>query len=155
MYITQALHRQIQRAADDIGVIDGDVRLTWVELGDRVARYAGAIRALGIEPGDRVAILARNGTHFIEFILGTLWAGAVINPINLRWTADEMAWSLVDCDTRILLIAPEFEPLLPEIRAKAPCLQHILAIGETMAAGVVPRSVEGLTAVLTPNCPSR
>jgi acyl-CoA synthetase (AMP-forming)/AMP-acid ligase II len=124
-----------------VGVIDGDVRLTWAELGDRVARYAGAIRALGIEPGDRVAILARNGTHFIEFILGTLWAGAVINPINLRWTADEMAWSLVDCDTRILLIAPEFEPLLPEIRAKAPCLQHILAIGETTAQGVVPRSV--------------
>lgn len=140
MYITQALHRQIQRAADDVAVIDGDVALTWAELGERVARHAGAIRALGIEPGDRVAILARNGAHFVEFILGTLWAGGAINPINLRWTAAEMAWSLVDCSTRVLLIAPEFEPLLPEIRAKAPCLQHVLGTGETTAQGVVPRS---------------
>lgn len=139
MYITQALHRQIQRAPDTLAIIDGEVRLSWLQLGERVARFAGAVRALGLGPGDRVAILARNGAHSIEHVLGTLWAGGVINPVNLRWTPDEMAWSLVDCDTRILIIAPEFEPLLPEIRAKAPCLRHILSLGEALAYVAVAR----------------
>ena len=139
MYITQALHRQIQRAADDPAVIDGDVRLSWSELGDRVARFAGAIQALGLASGDRVAILARNGVHSIEYILGTYWAGGVINPVNLRWTVEEMAWSLNDCDTRILIIAPEFEPLLPQIRSAAPGLRHVLSTAETATDGISPR----------------
>lgn len=139
MYVTQALHRKIQRAALDLAVIDGDVRLSWGELGDRVARFAGAIRALGLAPGDRVAILARNGAHSIEYILGTCWAGGVINPVNLRWTVEEMAWSLNDCDTRVLIIAPEFEPLLPQIRAGAPGLRHVLSTAETATDGILPR----------------
>jgi len=140
MYITQVLHRQIQRAANDCAVVDGDSRLTWADLGDRVQRFAGAVRALGVEPGDRIGILARNGAHFVEYVLGTVWAGAVINPVNLRWTVDEIAWSLADCDTRILLIASEFAPLLPELRAKAPCLKHVLAIENHSSDGLVPRS---------------
>lgn len=139
MYITQALHRQMQRAADEVAIVDGALQWTWAELGDHVARFAGAIQALGAGQGDRVAILARNGAPFVQFILGTLWAGAVINPVNLRWTADEMAWSLVNCDTRILLIAPEFEHLLPEILAKAPCLRHVLSTAEPATEGVAAR----------------
>jgi acyl-CoA synthetase (AMP-forming)/AMP-acid ligase II len=139
MYITQPLHRMMQRAANDVAVIDQAGRLTWSELGNEVACFAGSMQALGVGPGDRIAMLARNGAHFAEYILGTLWAGAVINPINLRWTADEMAWSLVDCYTRILIIAPEFEPLLPEIRAKAPCLRHVLSIADNPGGDIVPR----------------
>jgi acyl-CoA synthetase (AMP-forming)/AMP-acid ligase II len=140
MYITQCLHRMVQRAPDGIASQDADRRWTWAELHDRVARFAGAMRALGVNPGDRVAILSRNGDHFLEYILGTLWAGGVINPVNLRWTAQEMGYSLADCDTRILLVEPGFEPLVAAIRAEAPGLEHVLSTGESDALGIVPRS---------------
>ncbi|MDH7640131.1 acyl-CoA synthetase [Sphingomonas oryzagri] len=139
MYITQSLHRMIQRAPDRTATIDGERRRTWAELGAEVARFAGAMRRLGVAPGDRVAILSRNGDHFLTFILGTLWAGGVINPVNLRWTVEEMAYSLVDCDTRILLVAPEFEPLVPAIRAGTPGLLHILSTEDSDRDGIVPR----------------
>jgi acyl-CoA synthetase (AMP-forming)/AMP-acid ligase II len=27
------------------------------------------------------------------------WAGVAVNPINIRWSANEIAYSLDDCDT--------------------------------------------------------
>ncbi|MBV9840072.1 MAG: long-chain fatty acid--CoA ligase [Sphingomonadaceae bacterium] len=141
MYITQCLHRMMQRAPDGVAAIDGDRRTSWAELGEGVARFAGAMRAIGVGPGDRVAILSRNSDRFLEYVLGTLWAGGVINPVNLRWTAAEMGYSLADCDTRVLLVEPGFEHLLPLIRAEAPGLTHVLSTGETSAEGIVPRSL--------------
>jgi acyl-CoA synthetase (AMP-forming)/AMP-acid ligase II len=140
MYITQTLHRMMQRAPGRIATIDGDRRRTWAELGDGVARFAGAMQALGLQRGDRVAMLSRNGDHFLEYIYGTLWAGGVINPVNLRWTAAEMGYSLADCDTRILIVEPAFEALVPEIRAHAPGLQHVLSTAEPLTSGIVTRS---------------
>ena len=90
MYITQSLHRMVQRAPHAVATIDGVRRWTWSDLADRVARVAGALRALGVGPGDRVAMLSRNGDHFLEYVLSTVWAGGVINPVNLRWTAAEI-----------------------------------------------------------------
>lgn len=139
MYITQCLHRMIQRAPDRIATIDGGRRHAWSELGDCVSCFAWAMRRLGLQPGDRVAMLSRNGDHFLEYILGTLWAGGVINPVNLRWTAQEMGYSLADCDTRILILEPAFEALVPAILDAAPGLTHILSTGAPLTSGVVPR----------------
>ena len=138
MYITQALHRMAQRAPHGLAAVDANERLSWTELRDRVAGFAGALRASGVEPGDRVAMLSRNSLGYLEYILGVLWAGGVINPVNLRWTAEEIGFSLADCDTRVLIVAPEFEPLLPAIRAAAPQLEHVLSTGAPTTPGVTP-----------------
>jgi acyl-CoA synthetase (AMP-forming)/AMP-acid ligase II len=151
MYITQSLHRMVQRAPDGIATIDDDRRRTWAELAHGVALFAGAMRGLGVGPGDRVAILSRNGDHFLEYILGTLWAGGVINPVNLRWTAGEMGYSLADCDTRILLVEPAFDHLVPAIRAEAPGLLHVLSTGESDAHDIVPRSAWMVDATPVPD----
>jgi acyl-CoA synthetase (AMP-forming)/AMP-acid ligase II len=139
MYITQTLHRMMQRAPGRIATIDGGRSQSWAELGDRVARFAGALQGLGLGRGERVAMLSRNGDHFLEYIFGTLWAGGVINPVNLRWTAEEMGYSLADCDTRILIVEPAFEALVPDIRSHAPGLLHILSTRDAPLPGIMAR----------------
>jgi acyl-CoA synthetase (AMP-forming)/AMP-acid ligase II len=129
MYLTQNIHRMVQQAPDRLATIDGDRAFTWSQTRDRVARFAGALRGLGLQPGDRVALLGRNGDHFYRFIFGTLWAGGVINPVNIRWTPAEIAYSLENCQTRILLVDAEFAALIPAIRARAPGLAHVLVTG--------------------------
>ena len=54
---------------------------------DRVARLAGALKALGVGKGDRVAVLSLNQDRYVELYLGVAWAGAVIVPLNIRWSA--------------------------------------------------------------------
>ena len=97
-------------------------------MGD-IARFAAALRASGVQDGDRVALLARNSGQYLDFLFGTFWAGAVINPVNTRWTAPEIAASLEDCATTILIVDRHFASMIDAIRAGAPCLARVVQIG--------------------------
>ena len=129
MYLTQSLHRMVQRAPDAPAAGDRNGLLSWTALRDRVARFAGALRASGLQPGDRVAMMAPNGTDFLVYLLGTWWAGGVINPVNLRWTPQEIGYSLDNCQTRFLIVDPLFEPLVPAIRAHSGCVATVVTTG--------------------------
>ncbi|QXW04993.1 FadD3 family acyl-CoA ligase [Rhodococcus globerulus] len=82
-------------AADRFGtaeaVVDGPVRITFVELADRVRRAAGALASIGVDKGDRVAIWAPNSAEWIIAAFGILTAGGVLVPVNTRYKADEAA----------------------------------------------------------------
>lgn len=128
MYLTQMVHRNLQQTPDRVAIIDGPHSWTWRAFADRVARFAGALHAIGVRPGDRVALLARNGHEFLEYVFGTLWAGGAINPVNIRWSAAEMGYSLENCQTRILIVDAAFADLIPAIREAAPCVEKVIAI---------------------------
>ncbi|WP_425229998.1 acyl-CoA synthetase [Sphingomonas sp.] len=128
-YLTQSLHRLVQRSPDALACVDGDSRRSWRELMNDVARFAGALRASGVREGDRVALLARNGAHYLDYLFGTYWAGAVANPVNTRWAPAEIAASLEDCQTRVLLVDCHFAPMVDAIRAAAPALTLVIQLG--------------------------
>ncbi|MET0373620.1 MAG: AMP-binding protein [Rhizorhabdus sp.] len=136
MYLTQCLHRMVRQAPDSLAAVDADGRLSWRDLTNRVARFAGALHEAGLQPGDRVAMLARNSTDFLVYLLGTWWAGGVINPVNLRWTPGEIGYSLENCQTRILIVDPAFASLVDDIRAASPNLRHVVQTGEIMDAWI-------------------
>ena len=130
MYLTQSLHRSIQQTPNQpISVFQGRTR-SFAQFGDRIARYAGALRQLGMQPGDRVGMLALNSDWYLEYYLGTYWAGGAVNPINIRWSAMEIAYSLDDCQTRILLVDDSFLPLVDEIRKHSSVLTTLIHVGD-------------------------
>ncbi|HEY0939762.1 MAG TPA: long-chain-fatty-acid--CoA ligase [Steroidobacter sp.] len=124
--MTQSLHRAVRVHPRKIATICGDRRHDYATFHERVVRLAGALRAAGVKAGDRVGILSLNSDRFVEFFFGTWWAGGVVNPCNIRWSASEIAYSLSDCDTRVLLIDDQFLPILPQLRAQAPCLGTVI-----------------------------
>ncbi|MFC4947914.1 acyl-CoA synthetase [Pseudonocardia sp. GCM10023141] len=130
MYLTQALHRAVQQTPDQPATIFGERRRTWAECADRVARLAGAFQALGVAPGDRIAILALNSDNYHEYLLATPWADAVLNPVNVRWSPAEIAYSLVDSDTRVLLVDDAFAAMVPALREQCPDLATVIHCGE-------------------------
>ena len=58
--ISRTLDRARRHFAGRTAVVDGDRRLTYAALADRVHKLAAALRGLGLEAGDRVAVF-RNG----------------------------------------------------------------------------------------------
>ncbi|MEH2478250.1 long-chain acyl-CoA synthetase [Nitrobacteraceae bacterium AZCC 2146] len=108
MNITQGLRRVLQTNPAGTATIDGDRRRDWREVGGRVARLAGALQKLGVKPGDRVAVLMLNSDRYLELYLGVAWAGAVIVPTNVRWSATEIADSLLDCRATALVVDSAF-----------------------------------------------
>ncbi|MFC3077496.1 long-chain-fatty-acid--CoA ligase [Phenylobacterium terrae] len=99
---------------------------TWGETRDRVARLAQALHGLGVGRGDRVAILALNSDRYSEFLLAVWWAGAVVVPMNIRWTPAENAYSLNDSGTRVLFVDQAFAGQVAAIREACPDLQRLV-----------------------------
>lgn len=133
MYLTQGLHRALQNHPERIATIYADRQQSFARLADRVARLAGALREIGVGSGDRVAMLALNSDRYVEYFQAVWWAGAVTNPVNTRWSVPEIAYSLTDCDSRVLIVDDQFLPLVDAIREQAPCVRTVIYAGEQSA----------------------
>jgi len=129
-YMTQGLHRSVQRHPEKVATIFAERQQTYRQYADRVARLASALRTLGMELGDRVGMLALNSDRYLEFFQGTWWGGGAVNPINVRWSTAEIAYSLDDCDTKILLIDDKFKDMADELRIRSKSLQILIYVGD-------------------------
>src|ERR671934_3016381 len=110
---------------DRIGVVDGDRRLTWAEFRDRARRLAVALQESGIAKDDRVAVLAPNTTEMLEAHYGVPAAGAVLVAINIRLTADEIAYIVGHSGARVLVVDPSLAHLVADLD-----VEHLLVTGE-------------------------
>ncbi|RAV03386.1 FadD3 family acyl-CoA ligase [Mycolicibacter senuensis] len=77
------------RFGDAEAIADGPVRLSFLQLADRVRCAAGALAAAGVAKGDRVAIWAPNSAEWIIAAFGLLTAGGVLVPVSTRFKAAE------------------------------------------------------------------
>ena len=89
-------------------LVDGDMRLTYAQLGEEVDRYARAFVAAGVEVGDRVAIWAPNCAEWMLAALGLLRGGAVLVPLNTRFKGGEAAYILRSAGAETLVTVRGF-----------------------------------------------
>lgn len=86
---------------------------------DRVARLAGALRRLGVRPGDRVATLCWNHHRHLELYSAVPLAGAVLHTLNLRLSAEEIAYIAGHANDRLIIADPDLigllDGVLPEL----------------------------------------
>ena len=109
-----------QRLGDAEAVVDGDQRISFTELADRVSGAARALMASGIEPGDRVAVWAPNSLEWIVAGLGAMTAGGVLVPINTRFKGAEAAYVLQRSGARALFTVRGFlDTDYPELLANS------------------------------------
>ncbi|WP_398493310.1 long-chain-fatty-acid--CoA ligase [Variovorax sp.] len=144
MYLTQSLHKGRREKGEATAIVSGAHRLGFGEFTERVARLGAALRQLGMASGDRVGMMSLNSHRFVEYFFGTWWGGGVVNPVNIRWNPKEVAYSLDDCDTRILLVDDLFAPLVGELRRLSTSLRTVVYCGE----GEVPEGMVGYEALL-------
>lgn len=83
----------------------GGPRLTYQQLWQRASRVAGGLRASGITPGDRVAIQLGNGVDWAVAFFGSQLAGAIVVPVNTRFSAGEARYVIDDSGARYVFEA--------------------------------------------------
>jgi long-chain acyl-CoA synthetase len=147
--LTQAVHWNMRHRPLDIAYSDANRSRGWAEFGSRAARLAAALAGLGARSGDRIGILAANSGSYLEFMMGVWWLGAAINPVNIRWTAAEIAYSLDDSGTGILLIDETFAALAEELSARSTALTTFIYIGP----GSAPAGMHAYESLLAENLP--
>jgi len=150
MQLTQSLHKGLRERPEVLATVCGERRRTYRELHARVARLAAGLRAQGLRPGERVGVLGVNSDHYLEAIYAVLWAGGVINPVNSRWAPPEMAYSLDDCQTRMLLVDEAFAGAVQPLREHSGMLESVLYMGD----GDAPEGVTRCEALIAQSEPS-
>ncbi len=128
--LTLPLRKGIAQTPHAIAITFGTAHATYAQFGERVARLASALRDAGMQPGDRVSMLGLNSPRYIEYFYGVWWGGGAVNPINIRWNPREIAYSLDDCDTRILIVDDTFARMIPELRERSQSLRTIVYAGD-------------------------
>jgi long-chain acyl-CoA synthetase len=86
-----------------VAVRAGDTTVTYGELRELVASYAGRVAAAGIKPGDRVVLIAPTGPEFVAAYYGLHAAGAVLITMNVMATAPEIDYVLEDADASLVV----------------------------------------------------
>jgi acyl-CoA synthetase (AMP-forming)/AMP-acid ligase II len=80
----------------------GGERISYRQLWDRAARVAGGLRADGIRVGDRVAIRLPNSIDWVLAFFGGLLAGAIVVPVNTRFTDSEADYVVGDSGSSLV-----------------------------------------------------
>jgi long-chain acyl-CoA synthetase len=134
--ITHGLRRAMQVNPNGLAVVCGERRRNWREVGERVARLAGAIRGLGVREGDRVAVLSLNSDRYLELYLAVGWAGAVIVPLNIRWSPLENEDAIRDCRAEVVFVDKAFAPVGTALAKAIPALKLVYADDGDVPAGM-------------------
>jgi fatty-acyl-CoA synthase len=101
------LERTAAAFPERVGVVDGERRLTWAELRERVRRLAKALQERGLEHGDRVAFLAWNSLELLEAHFAVPRAGCVLVPINTRLAPHEVDYIVEHSGARMIVTSPD------------------------------------------------
>jgi long-chain acyl-CoA synthetase len=135
MFLHEMLDRAVRLWGDAPAVADGELRLTYRELDDRVRRLAAALQGLGLGHGEHVAVLSLNGHRYMETYLAGALAGLVVAPINTRLSPRETAFILNDGEVRALLVGAGCLPTLQAMRSELSGVRHVIALDGGPAEG--------------------
>jgi len=133
--ILDTLDRAVHLHPDNVGVVDGDRRLPYAEVADRVHRLSGFLARRGITPGDRLSILDHNSLEFLETYYTAAGLGAVLNPLNVRLTPKDLAFILQDAGSRWLVVRDRFAPVVDAILEEKTPVEGLLWLGEAALPG--------------------
>jgi fatty-acyl-CoA synthase len=111
------LRRAASAFPNKTAVIDGEHRYTYAQLHDRCVRLASALAGLGVKRLDTVAIMASNIPEMIEAHYAVPMLGAVLNPLNTRLDAANVAFSLKHGAAKILIVDGDYAPLVKQALA--------------------------------------
>lgn len=137
MYHFDWLKRHAERTPDKLAVVDAYTgrQLTYAQFNERANRLASFLKdGIGIKAGERVSILAQNSSDYFEVLFGCGKFGAVLNTLNWRLAAPELAYILNDCTPRILLYEPSFSETVDALREEISC-EFFMVLGEAAPPG--------------------
>jgi fatty-acyl-CoA synthase len=133
--VSQVLEARAAEDPDRVFLIAGDRRLTYGQVNSQATALAASLRELGIEAGDRIALDLPNWPEFVSALFAAAKLGAVIVPLNPRYTVPELQYMLRHSEAAAVVTAEEFGgvdylELFERFLTSLPELQYLVTVGE-------------------------
>ena len=133
--LSRLLERNKHRFGEREAVVDGDVRLTYLQLDAAVSAMAQALLELGYRRGDIIAILADNSHRYLIEILAINRIGAAFIPLNWRLHPRELIYILNHSGAVGLTVDERFHDQARETLSSSPRIRHVITHAESGDTG--------------------
>ncbi len=104
--------------------------ITWRDFDIKANRFANLLFTRGIKKGDKVAILLMNCLEWLPIYFGILKTGALVVPMNYRYSSDEIKYCLDLADVRMLVFGPEFIERINNIKNDISAVDNLFFVGK-------------------------
>lgn len=91
---------------------EGDAGLDYAGLLSSCQGVARVLAQQGLLPGDTVSVVMPNGLNTLRILLGGMWSGHCVNPVNLLAQPEQMRYVLEHSDCKLVIASAEWaEPV--------------------------------------------
>ncbi|NKB56614.1 MAG: AMP-binding protein [Alphaproteobacteria bacterium] len=103
--ISSWIAEKARRAPDKVAIRFEGRETRYGQFEDRIAHLSGAFAdTLGIEQGDRIAFLGDNCPEILELLFACARTGAILVPLNIRMTTEQLGVFLNNAKPRYLFV---------------------------------------------------
>lgn len=131
---------------DSIAIKFKGQTVTYSELDSKVQKYATYLSKIGIKKGDKVVLSCLNSPEFIYSYLAVVKLGAIIVPINLLLTIEEMKYVIKNSEAKTMIVHPTI--LLKLKQSKNFKKQAIATLFENSIIRKIAKKIIGLDIIL-------
>ena len=104
--------------------------ITWRDFDIKANRFANLLFTRGVKRGDKIAILLMNCLEWLPIYFGILKTGAIVVPMNYRYSSDEIKYCLDLADVRMLVFGPEFIERIDNIQSEITAVDNLFFVGK-------------------------
>ena len=101
--VVEAFDDAVMKWKNKTAIVFYGKKLDYVEIGDKVDRFATALCELGVKKGDKVALYMLNCPQFLIAYFAALKAGAVLTTISPVYVTVEIKHQLEDSGAETLI----------------------------------------------------
>ena len=128
LLIKNILQAPIQDDPNQEIVYAGNLRFTYAQFRERVARLAAMLMAQGVKPGDTVAVMDYDSHRYLECYFAIPMIGAVLHTINIRLSPEQMVYTIGHAEDDVILVNSDFLPLLEQIRGRLETVEKFILL---------------------------
>jgi acyl-CoA synthetase (AMP-forming)/AMP-acid ligase II len=105
---------------------EGSRSRTYAEVGARAAQLANALRRLGVDGDQRVATFMWNNAEHLEAYLAVPSMGAVLHTLNIRLSAEQLAFIANHAADDVIIADASLAPLLAAVLPAMETVRHVI-----------------------------
>lgn len=132
--ITDYLVDRFDRFGDALALnfFEDGTSLTYKGLSEQARALASSLEARGVKKGTRVALMLPNRIEFPVTWVALMLLGAVVVPVNVRYTSRELAYVCTDSEADFLIVDRTLEDVVSSWEEREQFLsdEHVITVGD-------------------------
>jgi len=122
---------------DREAIIDGEKRISYAQMGQRVLRLANALQDLGLKKKDRIACMLYNSAEYFECFYAACIIGSPLPAVNWHLTGDDLRSTIDLRKPKVLIFDEDFADEIVAHQDEMPSVEYFIMIGKNPPAGIL------------------